>query len=127
MTDLAGLPPGLEGGLTVVRMIGSLDLQPAAVNLNTYGAFGICVVSRDAVAAGAVPDPITDLVDWYYHVSFYMNQQQELKVEKFPFDIRTKRLIRGVDRTLVAILEVAAAAATGVNFSTFLRLLLMRK
>jgi len=75
-----------------------------------------------------VPSPITDLVDWYWHANFNVNNigTEVLDVSP-PVDIRTARNIRGEDRTLQFIFEVNAAAGTGMSdMSISTRLLLAR-
>ncbi len=57
----------LEEPVTVMRTRGEIALraQAVSVDLNIVGAFGMCVVSAEAVVAGitAIPTPFTD-ADW---------------------------------------------------------------
>jgi len=54
---------------TCRRLIGNLTLSPdAGAGLTAYNyASGVAVVTKDALSAGAIPDPIADdEQDWYY-------------------------------------------------------------
>ncbi len=90
------------------------------------GAFGMYTETRDAVLGGAVADPVTDFVDWYWHKNFWVRRDLDAgeQVKYFNLDIRTSRLIRGVGRTLVFVLDVGASSTSGVSFSVNARLLL---
>jgi len=107
-------------------MIGHVDLLVTGIAEATVGLYGMTVVSLDSFNAGAVPDPSVDLVDWYYLDGFYLDEgaNSALRVNRFPFDIRTARKIRGEDRTLVFVLDNNSAAGFDVKFSVFTRLLL---
>jgi len=126
LTPLAGLPPNYEGGFTIRRMIGGIGVAAQAANAGFTGTFGIAVVTRDAVAAGAVPEPAADLVDWYYHtVVFRQAIAADVKgdVQRL-FDIHTSRAIRGEGRTLVAVFDSASGA---IQLNIFARLLLQSR
>ena len=123
------VPPAFLAGLVVLRMIGELQLTAQSADQDGFGAFGVTMVTRDAVAGAAVPDPIIDLVDWYYHQNWFNNESRVgdfQEAGRTRFDIRTARRIRGEDRTLVAVFENNAASAQAVKFSTTVRLLLGR-
>ena len=125
MLPLGSLPPALQGGLTILRMIGSLSIVPQVANLNVQFAHGILVMTEVAATAGVVPDPIVDLVDWYYHQQRFV-QQAFLDTVYFPFDIRTSRRIRGQDRTLEHTIHNSASSGTGLEYSLSARLLCTR-
>ena len=117
-------PPQIQGGLTVVRMIGELIISSQTADQDGFGAFGITTVTRDAFTAGAVPDPIVDLVDWYYHTLVAVNSSLVGDLSRYTqWDIRTARKIRGLDRTLCAVFDVNAASAQALKFSVNTRLL----
>jgi len=119
-------PAALEPKLTVIRAIVEVGIHGSSSGTSWYGAFGMSVITRDALAAGAVPDPISDFVDWYWHKNYYGRSTVGggPQIERFPIDLRTARAIRGVGRTLAFILDVNAASGSGVNFSVSARLLL---
>ncbi len=128
LLPLGGLPPALEGGLTVMRMLGAFNVRVDADGATIIVGMGVCVVTRDAFAAGAIPEPITDLVDWYF---LKHTHQQGLTatariVRDYEFDIRSKRRIRGVDRTLVAVIENSGISNATVLVGVSTRLLLAR-
>ena len=123
------IPVGVQAGVTILRMIGELQLTAQSADQDGFGAFGIALMSRDAVAASAVPDPIADLVDWYYHQNWFNNESRVgdfQEAGRTRFDIRTSRKVRGEDRTLAAVFENNAASAQAVKFSVTTRMLLSK-
>ena len=87
------------------------------------GAFGITTLTRDAFTAGAVPDPLVDLVDWYLHKNIYV-RGAATDMTRWSFDLRTGRVIRGFGRTMAFVLDVSAASSSSFEFSVSARLLL---
>jgi len=87
---------GDNAGGTCLRVIGNLNYFHNAATFEQFNiGVGIAVVTKDALAAGALPDPLSDLEqDWYYWHSwegllgFSDGQHQE------NFDIRTARKLR---------------------------------
>ena len=123
MTPQVTIPDGYGGGFTVVRMFGDLVYRNVTGSQELQIAFGVAVMTVDALVAGAVPDPNTDLVDWYYHKRLY-GFRANIEAVSNPFEIRTARKIRGEDRTLGFVLD--NIGANTLNFSFNFRLLLMR-
>ncbi len=119
MTDADDLPPGVAAGFKVIRMIGAVNLSPAAAT-PTSGTYAMAVVSRDLVASGGF-HPAVDLLDYYYLQHYNVSQQIAIRV---PFDIRTSRVIRGLDRTLAFVLDALIA---NINISVDFRLLIEKK
>ena len=119
-------PASLEPKITVIRAIMEVGMTGTAGSLDFHGAFGMYTETRDAVTAGAVADPLVDYVDWYWHKNYFGRRDPDAgpSVMYFNIDLRTARVIRGVGRTLVFVLDVNAAAGTGVSFSVNARLLL---
>ena len=130
LTPSAVIPDGYAGGFTVIRMIGQLELTSQTANSDVFGALGIMVASRSAVSlAGAMPDPIIDLVDWYYHQHWFNNTASVGDMEaqgRTLFDIRSARKIRGEDRTLAGVLVNNGASAAAIKWRLSVRLLLQR-
>ena len=124
LLPLAGIPEGFAGGLTVLRMIGHLDVRSDQTNELVYSA-GIALMTRDAFAAGATPDPVTDLVDWYWLDSRFI-RSSVLETVNTPFDIRTARKVRGEDRTLAFIIQNNGPGTANLAFMIHVRLLLAR-
>ena len=115
--------PGGTNGWTVIRMIGSLFLRSNTINTNSFASLGIYVETGDAVTAGAVADPITDLVDWYYHKNLAQFQNPSEFVVAAEFDIRTSRKIRGAGRELIGVFENNAGSGSAFTFSLAARFL----
>ena len=122
------LPEGYLGGLTIRRMFARLSFRPFTANSDTFGQFGITLVTRDAIAAGAasLPSPLADNVDWYLRDGFAYTQSALIS-EQQTYDIRTARRVRGEDRSMVFLLSVSAAAGSALSqFSLNFRLLIQR-
>jgi len=127
MLPLAQLPPVLAGGVTVVRLILKVIAFADAANVNLFGSVGVAAITRDALAAAEVPDPVTDLVDWYYQGAYFMkNETEQLATTIVDVDLRTARKIRGEDRTLAFIFQSASGSGGAVTMSPIVRMLLMR-
>ena len=124
LSILEDIPDGYSAGFTCLRLILQVIAQPGAASTDHYGAFGVSVVSRDSFIAGALPNPITHLMDWYVLKHFYMRTESDLIAHPIvDVDIRTARKVRGEDRTIVATLETAPASGL-IRFSIQARLLL---
>ena len=123
MTGLTDLPEGLAAGFTCVRMIGSVKLRPGAGNVDASGTYGIAVVTRDSAASG-FPHPTTDFLDWYY-LRHYAQRTADVNADyvDHPFDIRTKRTVRGQDRTLLFVID---SVVETIIWSLSFRLLLQK-
>ena len=124
-TPKASIPEGYAGGFTVLRAIINLQFDAVTANQQISGNFGLCVVTRDAFAGGALPDPITDLVDWYLLRPFRLINPDR-RVMELNFDLHTSRRIRGEDRTLVSVTESDSGSASNLGFSFGFRLLLQQ-
>jgi len=125
LLPIGALPNGFEGGLTVLRMIGALSIVPATANLPVQYAQGVLTMTTQAFTSGNVPNPLVDLVDWYYLQHGFI-QQASIETDERPFDIRTARRIRGEDRTLVHAIINSASSATTLTYTFSTRLLLAR-
>ena len=126
MLPLTGVPDGYQGGQTVMRMLLKVWARPAAVGFDSYGALGVYAGPRDSLVIGAPPDPLTDLVDWYFHTSWYINQSTLMTELIVKEDIRSARKIRGEDRTLGFVIDPSGASGTAITWSVSARLLLSR-
>ena len=74
-----------------------------------------------------MPDPITDLVDWYYQTSYWVNQETERSAEAIAkIDLRSARRIRGEDRTLAMVIESNPGSEASLQVSPWARMLLKR-
>ena len=127
LLDAADIPDGYAGGLTVLRMILQTVMFPGVASTDVIGAMGVAVMTRDALAAGAVPDPIADLVDWYWLTHYRLLTQVTNEGDRLgPVDIRTKRAIRGEGRTLALVFDNSSSSGGSVGFEFSARLLLQR-
>ena len=117
-------------GGTCKRMIGSVTfehaLQAAAVEVMEM-AVGIAVVTKDGLAAGAVPDPLSTVdqnQDWYFWRSFNSNvgiAGSDGGRVVFPIDIHTSRRLRGGYR--LALVTEKAITELGIDVNISLRML----
>ncbi len=111
----------LQGTATIKRMIGKLQV----VSLSDAGSaqetlIGIAVITNDAFAAGAVPDPLTDAQQsWYYwnHI-IVVPVGGAPHVTVVDFDMRTMRKLRGGYK-LVAVVQNGTNVIALTVFATF--------
>jgi len=109
-------------GGTIIRTIGEFAFFPdtgTALGDEAIVSLGICVVTKDALAAGALPDPSTDLEhDWYYWVSTRFAPVAgggEDSTFRFKWDIRSSRRLReGYRLVLLAEKEVSEGTFAGL-------------
>jgi len=113
-TDFTPEPMGsdLVGSAKILRMIMNFTWSKDATAINstiqTIG-FGISVMTNDAFAAGALPDPLSDFQQsWYYWTAFAGVFNTNFNVYERSADIRTQRVLRqgfklvGVSQSLAA-------------------------
>ena len=126
LLPLGELPDGYGGGCTVRRLIGKVMFFGTIIDTDAYFTWGVTLLTRDALTALALPDPISDLVDWYYHTVGYARENAFAgqTVTTIEYDIRTSRRIAGEDRTLAAIMHVSPASGTSIRFVSYHRMLL---
>ena len=116
------VPPGLQRGLTIHRMLIDVGLLSASPNTENFGAYGVEVGSARSMPSS--PDsPILDLTNWYLHKNWSVRQATLDRIGNV-FDIRTSRRIPGVDKTLWFIFEVNVATLNEFRFDINFRLLL---
>jgi len=121
VADITGnaVAAGRQGG-SVLRFMGRLQIFQTSQNQTVDLALGVTLVSADALAAGAVPDPQTDLQQsWYYWTRIRAQMaidDNNISLSR-EFDIRTSRRIRS-DQRLILVFEAGALAGTiGVSVS----------
>ena len=108
MLGAAGGTTEEDPGYSIRRMIGAFYARTDQAGNRGNVASGITVVSDDAHNGGAVPDPATDFVPWYWlaHVVVGGSVDDWTRVE---FDIRTGRVLRGPGQVLEWITDNPAA------------------
>ena len=100
-------------------------------NVGSIFDMGITIVSADALAAAAVPDPDDASEDGAYmfrtrqvvYTSVTNDSSQRTRLKE---DIRAMRKIPGEDWQCVAIMTAVAGGATNVNVDGIIRQLLLR-
>ncbi len=99
-------------GGTIVRSIGEVAFFPGSGSASideAHIAVGMTVVTKDAVAAGALPDPFTDLEhDWYFWYSTHWHilldaAQGSTNVLRVTWDLKTSRRLREGYRLVLLI------------------------
>ena len=127
----ASLVPS-EEGLTVIRTRGLLELNlnaVSAVGAGFHGASGLCIVSADAVAAGAasIPSPVGDAGwdGWFWHSFFDVHTITATIADgvnatavhkQFMVDSKAMRKFR-TNEAMVWMLETAAEVGTATMFA----------
>jgi len=110
-------------GLTLLRSFITLRLNSVDALLSAESVFGFIMMDGDAVAAGAFPDPRTDVdAPWLYWDRRVLlppsDSGQHLRI-----DIRAKRRFAGNDMNFMFILDNDDAAQS-LEFVLAFRLLL---
>ena len=108
---------------TVLRIVGDFIYHNTTLNAQTFGRWGIHVVTDDAMTAGALPDPSGDFRGaWMWNSHFYIDRSVAGDSVHERFDIRSKRIIPSLS-TLAWILEIGSAANGAMDYSWTARLL----
>jgi len=121
---------GETSGGTCKRLIGSVKLEVAtATNDHILLGIGILVVTADALAAGTIPLPQSDLrQDWYfwevqaYHLENPAAGSSDRMVKVGNIDIHTARRLREGYR-LVMVVEKSVTTEVAWNVQVGLRTL----
>ena len=110
---------------TILRVFGEVVYRSQTVNANILGRFGLAIVSDDALAAGALPDPLgDDKFGWYWNAVMLWDDT-ELKYRSSPVNVVTKRKLIGDASTLALVLE--GDATVTMDFGFGLRILYQKK
>ena len=112
----AGIAVDELKGMTVIRTIGRLILQPGTLNVRPVLSMGTLMMNDDAFSAGAFPDPADadEEPGWLWRESRVV---QIATLDTSPnqvlqWDSRASRKFRGEDDNLVLVVEQSAVAVT---------------
>ena len=107
------------GTATIKRLIlnGSFTSLAAGTNSDVQIFLGVAVVTKDAVEAGVLPDPVTDFSHgWYYWTGRNLNMDTDSpKQQNFDVDIRTMRRLRGGYRLVIISQTLGQEVATQLH------------
>jgi len=136
LTDGGLLTADLLGALTlvekndvrsVVRVIWSFFVRSATAGNRASGRFGMIVVTDDAMAASAVPDPLGDPLDaWYLNTGFFQEDAANVPVEQRG-DLRSARRLLGDGQTIAFVAESDLGSSSGSMLITFMARVLYSK
>ena len=104
----------------ILRMILHVQLKQNAAEAISV-AFGIMVVHRDALAAGALPE-IADDANMYLARDFAWDASSTEDGREFDFDIRTSRRLPSQNHTLA--MQLVNSSPSNITFSMEFRILL---
>jgi len=125
--------PGIDE--TVLRTRGGVSILPNTVvaDAQMSGAWGMCVVTDLAVAAGAasIPGPVTNASDdvWFVWEPLLLNVEFGTTAgvrpldRYFPFDSKAKRIVQ--EGRQIAVMVENSSATTAFSFSAAFRMLSM--
>ena len=103
-------------GATLTRLVGFIDVGPAAAALRTQVAWGIIIMDQTAFAAGSFPSPIVPTqVPWCYweaHEFLRFGITTGESRERFRFDIRGQRKYGIRDDILTFVIDNAAGGSS---------------
>ena len=112
---------------TIMRILGHVDLRASATNSNLFWRLGVILVSDDAIAVSAVPDPFEDAAAWMYENSGLFsasNINEPQQMTQLPIDIRVKRRMPQEDLSLAMILENMSGSSTSFTYFGYWKVLL---
>jgi len=119
------LPSGMQGGMTVLRMILKLSCWVNTLNDTPVGSLGIAVGQRNNL--GGFPSAIIDNLGWYYHTNVSpTGLSNSGPGEVAMVDIRSARKMRGEDMTLASAFEANAGNSGSILFALSIRFLLQK-
>lgn len=114
-----------QGNATIRRFITTFswtyDGASAVADVAHDISVGVAVVTQDALAAGAMPDPLTDPgQDWYYwtHRQMKIVSANNQPMHYWEIDIRTARRLRGGYRLALIVQNPVQEEATNLNVAT---------
>jgi len=109
---------------TIVRAYGEFRYKSQLINVAIGGRFGLGIVSDDALAVGAVPDPVGDSdFPWYWNQSFFYDRPNS-ETLRIAFDIKGKRRLNSSKTTLAWVLDNdAIISGANMEYAFGLRLL----
>ena len=112
-------------GMTVLRSYITLRLNSTDANLSCEAAFGIAMISGEAMAGGVPPDVLTDIeYPWMaWENRAYLPASDS--GQHMSLDIKAKRRFRGPDDTVAFVLENHDANET-LEIALAWRILLQR-
>ena len=114
-------------GATITRVILDLVISPDQAGQVTFTSYGLCMVNRDAVAAGAVPeaDVNSDRADWLLRGRARNNcfaLADSTQMFHREYDLRAQRVLRSEEQTLALILDHGSGG--GIDFFWMSRILM---
>ena len=114
-------------GATITRIILDLIIAPDTIAQVTFTSYGLCMVNKDAVSAGAVPeaDVNADRADWLLRGrsrNLSGNLSDPTQVFHREYDLRAQRVLRSEEQTLALILDHGSGG--GIDFFWMSRILM---
>ena len=107
----------------IETVIGRFTHQSSTEGARRHGAFGLHVVTDDAMAAAAVPDPIGDEDSaWYWHEEFNAESVGGESITS-RWQTRTKRVLASSKMTLMFAAQVSSASDSAIIYSVNMRVL----
>jgi len=125
VTDMtAGFFVGLRKGLTVVRIIGSMQVRSGTAGAEVEWVAGISLVRREPAGASVFPDPATDgSHPWmWWKRGVVLTPAGDRPQNDIPIDVKAQRKFTDAGDTLQFILDNDDSASS-VIFSFGLRVL----
>ena len=123
---LSNIATGNRQGATVTRMILDLNVHPVDVTLLYEMYWGVTIISADALAALALPDPQNvDDADWLVHgrlIGRSANLSGKEGDDRVQVDIRSQRILRSVSDRLVLVTDVDTTG--DLDYSHMVRVLM---
>ena len=104
---LEDLDAGFQAGITIVRLFLRLAVFASSSGQSTQFQHGVVQTSRKAFVNTQVPTPTVDQVQWYLLDGDQMFRDVDAGPQQalLNYDIRTARKLRGIETTMVHVME----------------------
>ena len=112
---------------TVLRVIGTMTFRAAGAGSLVTGGVGMVRVTDDAMAAGALPDPLGDLSSsWLFNQRWSQEDAANVPV-RYDVDVKSRRRLDGFGQTIALVLQSSSASVGSTLVNSSFRLLFQVK
>ena len=115
-------------GATVTRILLTIYVRPVLVDLSQRWFYGITMMSRDSVVAGALPDPevASDQPGWMlrdFRAVLTHDAEHAQAIQHMTYDLRAQRRFTGPSNELEFVSKNLAGGGTSVEYAILSRVL----
>ena len=90
---------------TIERLVGGFSVRSSGAGLNIRGRLGFIKVTDDALALGAVPDPMGDLESSWMYNQFWSQEDAANVPVYYNFDVKSRRRLDGYGQSIAFVID----------------------